>query len=201
MVKWLQVLGLVKRSENGVVFYDSGDILEEDIGKWIARPRTIVFLGDTSPVIAVSVLNLLKKGSKSQISLKNLGYRNACAVLNRFGLIKLTSDRAYQVLEDIIESPSVDLIWNKSGKEESVAVVIKYLTSNPSASSEAIGNHVGEVFSRKWKETSWKRVGNALLQWAQWHMIPLNDNNIIPLPPGLKNDKDTDTLYLDFWNL
>jgi hypothetical protein len=39
-------------------------------------------------------------------------------------------------------------------------------------------------FGREWKESSWKRVGNGLRQWASWLLTPQNKNGNIPTPPG-----------------
>ena len=149
--------------------------------------------------INISALDLLKKGSKSQISMKNLGYRNACAVLYRFKLIEQTSASQYLVLEHAVGQPSIESIWNESGKEESIVAVIEYLKSKPSSTPEAIGRYVAQLFSRKWKKASWKRVGNALRQWAQWHMTSSGNNNIIPPAPGRKEVENTQLLLFDFW--
>ncbi len=200
MVVWLEALGLVKRTREGVFFSDAGDISEGNTQKWTGERRRIVFLGDTSPAKVVNVLDLLKKGPKSQISMKNLGYRNACAVLYRFRLVELTSSSEYRILAHATEYPSIELIWNESGKEESIVAVIKYLKSNPSSTPEAIGRHIAEVFSRKWKKASCKRIGNALRQWAQWHMTSSGNNNNIPLAPGRKKAEDTGPLLFDYWN-
>ena len=198
MVAWLQALGLVKRTQEGVLFFDSGDISEENSRKWSGEGRRMVFLGDTSPAKVVNALDLLKKGPKSQISIKNLGYRNACAVLYRFKLIELTSASKYRVIEHAVERLSIESIWNESGKEESIVAVIEYLKSNPSSTPEAIGKYVAQLFSRKWKKASWKRVGNALRQWAQWHMTSSGNNNNIPPAPGRKEVEDTQLLLFDF---
>lgn len=198
MVAWLQALGLVKRTPEGVLFFDSGDISEENSKKWSGKGRRMVFLGDTSPAKVVNALDLLKKGPKSQISMKNLGYRNACAVLYRFRLIELTSASKYRVIEHAVERLSIESIWNESGKEDSIVAVIEYLKSNPSSTPDAIGKYVAQLFSRKWKKASWKRVGNALRQWAQWHMTSSGNNNNIPPAPGRKEVEDTQLLLFDF---
>jgi hypothetical protein len=120
-------------------------------------------------------------------------------VLYRFRLIELTSASKYRVIEHAVERLSIESIWNESGKEESIVAVIKYLKSNPSSTPEAIGKYVAQLFSRKWKKASWKRVGNALRQWAQWHMTSSGNNNIIPPTPGRKEVEDTQLLLFDFW--
>ncbi len=199
MVVWLLASGLVKRIQEGVLFFDSGDISEEYSRKWSGEARRLVFIGDTSPAKVISALDLLQKGPKSQISLKNLGYRNACAVLYRFRLIGLTSESKYRVLEHAVERLSIESVWNESGKEESIVAVIEYLKSKPSSTPEAIGKYVAHSFSRKWKMASRKRIGNALRQWAQWHMTSSGPNNIPPAP-GRKKTEDTQPFLFDFWN-
>lgn len=200
MVVWLQALGLVRRNREGIVFQDEGDISGEDAKKWTGERRRILFLGDTSPSKVIESLDLLKKSQKSQISMKNLGYRNACAVLYRFRLVEITSANEYRVLESVSESSSTELIWNESGKEESIVAAIEYLRCNPSAQPEALGKHIAEEFSRKWKKSSWKRVGNALRQWSQWHMTSAEESQIIPAPPGRKKIVDSHPLLFDCGN-
>ena len=191
MVVWLQAFGLIVygNDRNRILYKDFGDISDGDVKKWGGERKRIVFLGDTSPAKVTEAFNLLKQGAKSQISMKNMGFRNACAVLYRFRLIELTSAGEYRVPECVLSSLSIKAIWEEAGKEESIKLVIALLTENPLLSPEQIGEHVAKIFKRDWKPASWKRVGNSLRQWGAWLMTPLRSDCSIPDPPGRKTLK------------
>lgn len=186
MVVWLQAVGLICRESDGIRYKDFGDIYDGDVKKWSGERKRIVFLGDTSPAKVIEAFDLLKQGARSHISMKNLGYRNACAVLYRFRLIELTSASEYRVPECAICSSSIKAIWEEAGKEESIKLAISALTENPLLSPEQIGEYVAKSFKRDWKPASRKRVGNSLRQWGAWLMTPLRSDSSIPDPPGRK---------------
>lgn len=200
MAMWLQVLGLAKRSREGILFCDAGDISNDNAKRWTGEGKRTVFLGDASPAKVVSALDLLKKGPKSQVSMKNLGYRNACAVLYRFRLVELTSAGEYRVHEQAMALPSIDSVWREADKEQSISAVKDFFNNTPSPSPEDVGKHVAETFSRKWKESSWKRVGNALRQWTIWLMKPIGTDGRIPEPPGRKASSDDQPSLFNFWD-
>ena len=186
MSVWLQAFGLV-RSENGEIRYeDLGDISFVDIKRRGYERRRGVFLGETSPAKVVEVFDLLKQGPRSQISMKKSGFRNACTVLCRFRLVELTPSGEYRVPACLIDSSSKGIIWERTKKEESVALVMGLLRENPILSVEQIGKCVSERFNRDWKPTSRKRVGNSLRQWGTWSMTLAGDGSILT-PPGRIN--------------
>lgn len=186
MVVWLQAFGLIVRGSDGIRYKDFGDIAEGDVKKWSGERKRIVFLGDTSPAKVIEALDLLKQEAKSQISMKNLGFRNACAVLYRFRLIELTSAGEYRVPESAITSSSIKSVWEEAGKEESIKMVIALLSEKPFLSPEQIGEYVANGFKRDWKPASCKRIGNSLRQWGRWLMTPIRGDYSIPEPPGRK---------------
>ena len=200
MVVWLQAFGLIRKENNGIRYEDLGDIFEGDVKKWSGERKRLVFLGDTSPAKVIEVFDLLKQGAKSQISMKNLGFRNACAVLYRFRLVKLTSAGEYRVPECAVGSSSIKAIWEEAGKEESIRLVIGLLTENPRLSAKKIGEFVSTRFKRDWKPASCQRVGNSLRQWSVWLMTPLSIDCSIPTAPGrnrLRNDVQASLFELE----
>ena len=200
MIIWLQALGFAKRILQGIIFCDIGDISDENAKRWSGERKRIVFLGDTSPEKVVKALDILKKGPKSSLSMKNLGYRNACAVLYRFRLLELTSTGDFRVIEQANLISSKELIWNEAGKEKSISIVKEILKNKPKSSPEEIGRHVSECFSRKWKESSYKRVGNALRQWTRWILTPLRSDGSIPKPPGRKVPNNSQSSLFDYFD-
>lgn len=184
---WLHAFGLITRHTNGVIYSDIGDIADDNIKKWSGERKQIVFLGDTSPAKVVDAIDILKKGAKSRVSMKNMGYRNACAVLYRFRLIELTSAGEYRVPESsTIGCSSIEAVWEEASKEDSLKLVINKIKEDPSITPLQIGKFVAESFNRNWKKTSWRRIGNSLYQWASWLMSPINAGDQIPTPPGRK---------------
>ena len=187
MSGWLHAFGLITQTTDGIIYSDVGDIAGDDIKKWSGERKRIVFLGDASPAKVVEALDLLKIGAKTQVSMKNMGYRNACAVLYRFRLLELTTAGEYRVPEcNITGRSSMEAVWKEASKEESLKVVINKLKEDPLIKPLQIGGFVAESFGRTWKKTSWKRIGNSLCQWALWLMTPTNSRGHIPIPPGRK---------------
>lgn len=195
MIIWLQAFGLVRSESDGIRYEDLGDISDSNVGRWGGERKRIVFLGDTSPAKVIEALDLLKQGAKSQISMKNLGFRNACAVLYRFRLIELTSAGEYQVPECAIGSSSIKAIWEEAEKEESVRLAIKILNKKPHLSAKQMGKYVAKHFKRDWKPATFQRVGNSLRQWGEWLMASDSDGSIPP-PPGRKTLKHNSQLRL-----
>ena len=195
MVIWLQAFGLIHSESDGIRYEDLGDISDGDVRRWGGERKRIVFLGDTSPAKVIEAFDLLKQEAKSQISMKNLGFRNACAVLYRFRLIELTSAGEYRVPECAIGSSSIKALWEEAGKEKSVRIAIEKLEQKPHLSATQIGKHVAESFGREWKPATFKRVGNSLRQWGEWLMTPSGDGSI-PHPPGRQTLKHNSQLHL-----
>ena len=190
MAIWLQASGLTRDESNEIRYEDLGDISDGDVKKWSGEPKRIVFCGDTSPAKVIKAFDLLKQGAKSQIIMKNMGFRNACAVLHRFRLVELTSAGEYRVPEGAIGSSSIEVVWEETRKEESIRLVMDLLTEKPHLSAKQIGESVATEFKRDWKPASCQRVGNSLRQWAGWVITSGDDGPISP-PPGretLKHD-------------
>ena len=198
MLLWLHALGLIKHEKDEIKYKDFGDIVYDD-KKWGGEKRRVVFIGDAAPAKVIEAYDLLKNGYKSKISMKNLGYRNACAVLYRFRLIEMTSTGEYRIPETVLESLIIEMIWQEANREESIKNVKTLLTNKPFLSPVQIGKEVADMFNRDWKPTTWKRIGNSLLQWVGWLMTPLNDG-VIPHPPGRRSKEYNTQAKLFNWN-
>ena len=183
MITWLKALGFVKICTAGIIYEDFGEIVDGDVKKWKGERKRVVFLGDTSPLMVVQALDTLKLGPQSKVSMKNKGFRNACAILYRFRIIELTSTSEYQISNNHIELSSEKAIWDEATREESINLVIKILHKTPDTSVINIGQKVAENFNKDWTETSCKRIGRGLKQWANW-LDSQNGSKTIPPPPG-----------------
>ena len=146
MAVWLQVLGLITLDNSGVIYRDQGDIVDGDVKKWSGERKRIVFLGDTSPAKVMEALDVLRNGTRSKVSMKNAGYRNACAVLQRFRLIELTSAGEFYIPEySTANRSSIKSVWAEANKEDSLRVVISKLKEEPSMAPVQIGRFVKAV--------------------------------------------------------
>ena len=197
MIVWLKICGLIRNETDGTRYEDLGDISDADVKRGSYERKRIVFLGDTSPAKVVEALDLLKQEPKSRIGMKNLGFRNACAVLYRFGLVELTPSGEYRVLDYLVGSSSIRVILEEAEKEESIKLVIGWLKEKPSLSAIQIGRCVGESFGRDWKPATCQRVGNSLRQWGTWLMTP--GGNGSPLPSPGQKTSEHDAQYNFAW--
>jgi hypothetical protein len=196
MMNWLQVLGLVTRSNRGYTYSDSGDIADEQYKSHSTERKRIVFLGDASPGKAVEALEYIKIAPRSQTFMKVQGYRNACAVLYRFNLIEISPSGDYIVADNIVADSAL-AIWDEASKEESIKVVMAQILRRPSTTPEGVGEIVGGHFQREWTPATWKRVGNSLKQWSGWLLSSRRDDGTVPSPPGrtVGPDNNQPTLF------
>lgn len=185
MAQWLEMFGLARKDEQGYIYQDSGDITADILKQVRGSRHQRVFLGEASPAKVIEALQILKQGNRRQAYMKSHGYRNACSVLYRFGLIELTEEQDYKVVENTYLSiDPTEAVWKKAQQEETLGLVVVSLREQPNTSAQEVGKLVGEYFSRDWKPASLKRVGNSLKQWAGWTMAPMNKDGTIPAPPG-----------------
>jgi hypothetical protein len=185
MVHWLETLGLARRAYDGCVFDDSGDITHEKIRKFSENRKQPVFLGDASPAKVADALDMLRRGPRTQDEMKSRGFRNACAVLCRFGLVELTEVQDYRVLEGGMQVGSpIEAVWKRAKEEDAVIYAINMLRETPMLTGIELGECVAKQFGRDWTQASRQRVGNSLRQWATWLLLPLTRAGRIPTPPG-----------------
>ncbi len=144
-----------------------------------------MFIGDAPPSRVVEALDYLKQnGPRPVTRMKALGYRNACTVLRRFRLIEMTLTREYRLTEGLhIGRTSVEVLWEETKKEPTLAKVVDLLTRRPSSSVAAVGRFVAEQYGLKWKAASQRRVGNSLRKWGAW-LVQGEQIGGIPDPPG-----------------
>jgi DNA-binding Lrp family transcriptional regulator len=191
MALWLEILGLARKSPTGYMYEDSGDVKSDSVKRARGGRRQPVFLGDASPAKTIEALELLKIQPQSQEFMLSQGFRNACAVLCRFGLVELTDGQGYRVLDVTYQfGSSVESVWVKAKEEPALEIVSAKLLESPMSSPLETGRLVAEHFSRDWKETSWQRIGNSLRQWSSWIMMPPNSDGSISIPPGRLTSED-----------
>ncbi len=190
MVHWLHTLGFAERRGTKYVFQDRGDINTVEMQRIRSDRRRLVFIGDAPPSRAVEAIEYLSSNGQKSIShMKNLGLRNACAVLYRFRLIEIGTTHDYQIDQKVVGSrTSIECLWDEANREETLKLVCDFLKHKPSASPNEIGIFVSKQFSREWTLATLIRIGNSLRQWASWLMTPKKQDGRLPDPPGRRAD-------------
>ena len=204
MGQWLTITGYLKQLGNEWIFEDLGEIQKEYSRRFAdqtTRKRRVVFIGDAPPSRVIEALDYIKQhGPQPLMRMKSLGYRNACAVLYRFGLLEMTPEHNYRVPESHFATvPSLHAVWEKSNEEETLLHVINLFREKPSATAIAVGREVAQVYERKWTRATLQRIGNALRQWALW-LLQGEQTKSIPEPPGRQQAKEKDGELSLFWN-
>jgi len=196
MVNWLQILGLARRSQGGCIYEDAGDITHEKVRRFSSGRKQPVFLGDASPAKVVEALDILRRGPKTQDEMRSRGFRNACAVLCRFGLAELNEAQDYRAIEETMQiGSSAEAIWKMANEEPAIAFVVDKLKGAPMLTGIELGEQVAGNFDREWSQGSRQRVGNSLRQWAAWLLLPETRYGEIPTPPGRTEGDEGGELY------
>lgn len=187
MELWLTISGYLKQFGDEWVYDDVSEIREDYIPNFnkATKRRRVVFIGDAPPGRVVEALEYIKQQGPQGVSkMKSLGYRNACAVLYRFGLLELTTNHEYGLLDPHYGAvSSLQAIWTKSNDEETLREVLDFLRTKPSASGIAVGQAVAQAYNRSWTSATLRRTGNSLRQWANW-LLQGTHGRAIPTPPG-----------------
>lgn len=196
MGQWLTITGFLKQLGNDWGYEDVGEIRKEYTRRFADQPtrrRRVVFIGDAPPSRVVEALDYIKQdGPQPLAKMKSLGYRNACAVLYRFGLLEITTEHKYKVPETHSATmPSLHAVWAKSNEEETLLQVVHLLRERPSATAIAVAREVAQAYDRTWTPATLQRIGNALRQWAAW-LLQGEQSKSIPEPPGRRPTKEED---------
>lgn len=205
MRQWLIRLGYL-RVEGDLVFYeDRGDVdLLNKPTFSHQKPGGLVFIADAAPAkVQEAFTYIALNGSQPVIVMKNNGFRNACSVLVRFGMLALSNSYYFEpVFKSSVPAEILEKILNCATNEDSVRISINALKESPHISAAEIGDIVSKKYSRKWSATSKLRIGGGLRIWAKWVIASQNANQIIA-PPGrisVTKDNDQQPLLFDFSN-
>jgi predicted transcriptional regulator len=183
MGSWLSATGYLIPVEGGWRVKDQGKV--PDTIPYRKRSIAPIFIGDSSPAKAAEALDFFRAQSpRTREQILGKEYRNAVAILQRFGLVKHEKGEYYLNSEAINqESNSWEIIWNAAQKEPTLLATRKYLTATPAISGPAIGKMLNQEFQREWTAASESRIGNSIRQWAVWTMYGRRDGEVIK-PPG-----------------
>jgi len=185
MAKWLIISGYLKHLSTGWIYNDFGEVRRIEAQKFRSERKDVVFIGDAPPIRAIEALEYIKnKGPQSISSMKKMAFRNSCAVLYQFGLIEFTSTHEYQLSELFNkELTTTENVWNYTKKNKTLQDIICFIKENPTVTPTNIGVFLGKQHKRKWTESTQKRIGNSLRQWAKW-VIDGEFTSSVPKPPG-----------------
>ena len=194
MEHWLSVTGYLVQRENDWKFEDQGKVNLEIINKTRKGRKTggvPIFIGDTSPAKTLEVLDYLRNNQPlSKKEMEEKGFHNAMSALRRLRVVKNELSR-YSIFEptEFESKSSLEILWNATRNEQNVQLVIDYLKEHPTADGEDVGNYINQEFKRNWSDSSKKRIGNSLRQWASWVLMGMHQGKI-PEPLGRIKSKD-----------
>ena len=190
MRQWLGRLGFIRDSGNFIIYEDKGDV-QIFAARRNRSSGDGIFIGDTSPYVAVKVLQKIINESRLPVHrVKEAGWRNAFSLLMRLGLI-VQEGRCICPL-DIKEQNGVVQLFTRCDKERTIQKAIEYIQASPGITSVELGAKIAKFFDRDWKDTSSKRIGGALKIWGMWIINSRKVRKILP-PPGRKGRWYDDT--------
>ena len=192
MRNWLIRLGFL-RIDNEFVFYDDrGDADLTTLSAFSHKnQRQLVFIADAAPAkTQEAFMYIVKNGNQTVATMRDNGFRNACAVLVRFGMLAITKSYYYTPLfQSTVPSEILGKIFSCAANEDSVKVAIDCLENNPKISSREIGEIISNKYMRGWVSASKLRVGGGVKNWALWVLASKRANRILP-PPGWVSNND-----------
>ncbi len=205
MRQWLIRLGYLRVEEDFVFYEDRGDVdLLNKTTFSHQKPGGLVFIADAAPAkVQEAFTYIALNGSQPVIVMKNNGFRNACSVLVRFGMLALSNSYYFEpVFKSSVPAEILEKILSCAANEDSVKISIDALKKSPRINAEKIGDIVSQKYNRKWSDASKLRIGGGLRIWANWVIASQNANQIIA-PPGrisVTKDNDQQPLLFDFSN-
>jgi AAA ATPase domain len=188
MGQWLTVTGYLKQYGSDWMYDDGGEI-QKDYNRRLpskgSKRYGLVFIGDAPPARVVEALEYIRQNGPQSVSkMKSLGFRNACAVLFRFGLLETTTSHEYRLQEaHPTTRSSLQAVWEMTSREQTLQSVLELLREKPSASAVAVGQHVAKAHQRDWTPATHRRIGNSLRQWTSW-LLQGEQRGSVPEPPG-----------------
>jgi len=200
MFRWLFATGYLLKNEKGWYVEDQGEINKNFKVSFGYYENKHVFIGDTSPAMAVKTLKwLLDNPKRTWQDLSDNGMRNGAQALRNLQLI--TNQDGIYVLTNSIEidkSHSAEkIVWSAAKENETIKKVCNYIELHPICNGMEIAEYINSEYARKWSFSSKKRIGNSLKQWALWGIQGKNLGDIpTPIGPRCKdNNKNQRSLF------
>ena len=172
MAMWLCTAGLLRTTSTGWMVRDHGGPLapvEQHRRGKRGRAHRKRFQGEAPPERVVGCLGWIRESSaRTKAEVKAAGFRNALAVLARFGLVQVGSDRAWVLRQPEVVGPSQDAVWLAAWEDKTLQQVVEWLREEPAITGSEVGARLARSERERWKPQSMSRIGNGLLRWARW---------------------------------
>ena len=192
MRQWLIRLGYL-RVDGELVFYEDNGDINLDATSTFAHNKhgRLVFIADASPAKVQEAFSYIAlNGSQPVFIMKEKGFRNACSILVRFGMLSISNSYYFvPVFQSSATSEIIEKILNCAIDEDSIKIAIECLEKNPLIKPSKIGEIVSQKFNRAWAPASKLRVGGGLKIWASWIIRSRKSSKIIS-PPGKISDSN-----------
>ena len=172
MALWLCTAGLLRTTSSGWMVRDHGGPVAptEQLrrGKR-GRAHRKGFQGEAPPEGVVDCLEWIRETpARTRSEVVGSGYRNALAVLARFGLVQVGSDGACELRQSEIVGQSQDVVWMAAWKDRTLQQIVEWLREEPTITGSRVGERLAQLAQESWKPQSRTRIGSGLLRWARW---------------------------------
>lgn len=166
MLRWLVGIELVLRSGNSLIVREASRSATRTLDSLGAKRlnQSNFFLGEAPPAKVVAALQTLCSANGTRAKIEEQHGRNTCHALVKLGLMRRDGKRSVNVSKADIEA----VIAERALHTPTISFVRELLTANATVSGLEVGSQVAQQFSMQWSESSQRRNGTALRQWANW---------------------------------
>ena len=199
IAQWLSVGGLFKVEQSGWILEDYGKPIASLVSRGHRESDGVhrsAFHAEAPPEKVIACLDWIRKssGKTTTVAVRDAGYRNALAVLVRWGLAQLDGNRVDEIGEEGADMRSASLVWKKAWSDSTLVQVRKWLENDPSLDGLQIGERLAEARGMGWSRASKVRVGNGMRRWGCW-LLEGEETSVppsIPRKPRTKIDTGVD---------
>jgi hypothetical protein len=164
MLRWLIGVSLVQQAGQVFTLRDGPRSTVTSFETLLAKraKQLDFFLGEAPPKAVVSAFAVLSAGLVGRSKIEAKFGRNTYYALRKLGLISGEGAPLVIVSPELAETT----VRQSAKASPTVSVVSSILSSIPSTIE--VGDFVSKHFRTAWSDSSKKRIGAALRQWAKW---------------------------------
>ncbi len=168
MLRWLIGINFAQQIEGSFLLRDNHLATIHTMNSMgMRRSRNPeLFLGEAPPVKVLSAFIDLYSSKWNRNDLAKKHGRNTCYVLVKLGLM----DSGCAPKPVVIPQNPAAFVAEKLKTTKSLMFVVELMHGNEKISGEEVGKAVAENFNLVWSNSSCRRYGCALKQWAGWSL-------------------------------
>ncbi|MBC6309037.1 hypothetical protein HCJ66_05665 [Listeria sp. FSL L7-1582] len=171
ILRWLSGLGLIdykSNRETSIIDLERSRGLKTIPKKMIIQNKLYPFFGSAPASRLLELFEEIKAGEELEANLNRKKLRNAITTAVTLGFAY--RHEGMVKLEMIVTDNDLELeIARRVLQTETIQLIDKYYSENSNLPSrDWVGREVSELLNKKWKPSSEKRNGSALLNWYVW---------------------------------